>query len=337
MDVPSSKRIGRTVVSIVVPMYNSAEYLASTIESVRAQTFSEWEMILVDDGSVDDTVKVCEEEARRDARIRVVRAGHQGVVGARNRGLHETSAQSEFVAFLDSDDTYEPEALALLTAALETHPECPAAHGLARATDLAGKQFEGDDLMESMRDRFELRNGKCVPVPLLAPTSFEAELVKNYIVTPGTSLIRRRALDVVGEFDVAVEPADDWDINLRIARLGGFALVDHVILNWRRHAGSLSDSSRRSLGYAHFAVMKRAVRSANNTPQQRRSAEHALLHHSRAFRDQAGAALRRGDVRTAGRALIRGALYLWAYLSARGVRTSPPPDGPRSDARARTV
>jgi glycosyltransferase involved in cell wall biosynthesis len=101
-------------ISIVIPTYNAAAHLAATIESVRAQTFAGWEFVLFDDGSSDTTVSLAEELARNDERIHVVRGGHYGVAGARNRGFQETSLGTEFVAFLDHDDVWEPTALEFL-------------------------------------------------------------------------------------------------------------------------------------------------------------------------------------------------------------------------------
>src|SRR5260221_1554025 len=98
-------------ISIVIPTYNAAAHLAATTESVRAQTFAGWELVLFDDGSSDTTVSLAEELARNDERIRVVRGGHYGVATARNRGFQETSPGSEFVAFLDHDDVWEPTVL----------------------------------------------------------------------------------------------------------------------------------------------------------------------------------------------------------------------------------
>src|SRR5258708_39366135 len=102
-----------------MPTYHAAEHLAAAIESVRAQTFAGWELVLFDDGSSDTTVSLAEELARNDERIRVVRGGHYGVAGARNRGFQETSPGTEFVAFLDHDDVWEPTALEFLAPAIK--------------------------------------------------------------------------------------------------------------------------------------------------------------------------------------------------------------------------
>ncbi len=296
-------------VSIVIPTYNSAAYLAAAVESVRAQTFADWEIVVSDDGSTDTSVALAEELARSDERIRVVRGAHCGVAPTRNRGFQHTSPQSQFVTFLDSDDVWEPGALELLVDALETHPECPAAHGLARAVDTDGEPIDGDDLSDTMRHRRAILDRRCiVDLPISAPTTFEAELVLNYLVTPGTSLIRRDVFAALGGFEGAATPAEDWDMNLRLARLGGIALVDEVVLRWRRHPTSLSNTSKRNRR-ARLVVWQRAIESAENTPAQRRAAWSALYGDLRSVRAGLVEALAHRRIRAAAKALALIALY----------------------------
>jgi len=301
-------------ISVVTPTYNSAAYLAATVESIRAQTFGDWELVLFDDGSSDGSVGVSEEFARQDSRIRAMIGNHGGISLTRNRGFQETLPESEFVTFLDSDDTWEPEALALLVDALERHPECPAAYGLARAVDAEGRQFAGDDLMESMRHRREIRGGRYVDLPVSAPTSFQAELVKNCVVTPGTSLVRRRVIESLGGFAPTTDPCEDWDMNLRIARHGGFFLVDQVVLNWRRHPGSISSTAGNRWRRAQLAVWKRAIESEENTPEQCKAAEFALLGRCRESLADAGREFSHGHVRSAGQAMMYVLLYYSVYF-----------------------
>jgi len=295
-------------VSIVIPTYNSATYLAPTIESVCAQTFADWQLVLFDDGSSDSTVELAETLAQHNPRIRIVRGDHGGIAAARNSGYRQTHPESEFVIFLDHDDTWEARALELLVSALDGHPECPAAHGLARSIDPQGKQYEGDDLPDVMRQRRELHGGRLVDLPISAPTSFEAELVLNNATTAGTTLIRRRVLESVGGFEASVVPADDWDMNLRIARLGGFALVNEVILNWRRYPDSASIASKRNRR-ARLGVWRRTLQSSANTPKQRKAAWKTLASEFRSLGAASRRALMRGQVWPAGKTLILMLLY----------------------------
>jgi hypothetical protein len=164
-----------------------------------------------------------------------------------------------------------------------------------------------------MRHRREIRNGGYVDLPVSAPTSFEAELVRNYVVTPGTSLVRRRVFEALGGFAPTTTPCDDWDMNLRIARHGGFALVDQVLLNWRRHPGNASNSVGKRWRRAYFTVLKRTVAVAENTPEQRKAAEFALLCRCRESFAAVGQMLVHGQVRPAAQSLMHGLLFLVVY------------------------
>jgi glycosyltransferase involved in cell wall biosynthesis len=283
-----------------MPTFNSAAYLHSAVESVLAQTFGDWELILTDDGSTDTTIEVIGAIMARDPRIRSVTAPHMGPAAARNSGLHESDSRGEFVVFLDSDDTWEPNALAILLRALERAPDCVAAYGLARATDENGRQFEHDDLADSMRRRLYLEAAQYVELPSGSNTTFEAMLLKNSVVTPGTTLVRRSALDAVGDLEPATSPGDDWDLFLRLARVSDFVLVDEIILNWRRHPGSLANTSKK-WRQAQLSVLGRAIASRQNTPRQRRAAVDALVVACRESRRRALGDLRHGRILDASR------------------------------------
>src|SRR4051812_24472999 len=111
----------RGLVSIIIPTYNRAAYLGAAIASVRAQTFADWELIVVDDGSTDETAAMLDELS--DPRIRVLRIGHSGSESiTRNAGLR--LAEGEWVAFLDSDDLWVPEKLERQLAQMVAQPAC---------------------------------------------------------------------------------------------------------------------------------------------------------------------------------------------------------------------
>lgn len=99
-------------VSVIVPVYNVRDYLEKCVNSVREQSFPDWELILVNDGSTDGSEEICRRLARADSRIRVLDRTNGGVGAARNAGMD--SAQGEYIAFLDSDDSYAPEHLTVL-------------------------------------------------------------------------------------------------------------------------------------------------------------------------------------------------------------------------------
>src|SRR5262245_43094191 len=112
-DRPDLRHDGRAsrdrapLVSVVMPTYNSARFLASTVDSVAAQTFEDWELVLFDDGSSDETVQLSQRLAAANPKIRAVAGSHGGPAVARNEGLRHSDPRSEFVIFLDSDDRWE--------------------------------------------------------------------------------------------------------------------------------------------------------------------------------------------------------------------------------------
>lgn len=278
-------------VSIVMPMYNSATFLESTVASVSAQTFTNWELVLYDDGSTDRTAEISRELAESDPRIKTATGRHLGVAVARNDGLRHTDPESEFIVFLDSDDTWTADALTILVDALVANPQAPAAHALAQGTDMDGRAFDGDDLQQYIRARRRWENGALVELEDPSVTPFEATIVQNWVVTPGTSIIRRSALAQVGELDPATSPADDWDLNVRLSRLGAMVFVDKVVLNWRRHPYSLANTSKR-WRLACFEVRKRSIKDPTNTPQQRRIALALLASDCKSWRRAAIGAAR---------------------------------------------
>jgi glycosyltransferase involved in cell wall biosynthesis len=263
-------------VSIVIPTFNVAPYLALTMKSVLGQTFSDFEVILYDDGSTDETLRVAKEIAAHDRRVKVLRGDNGGAASARNRGLAATDSRTEFITFFDSDDVWEEQGLEILVRALEARPEAPGAHGLCRCIDSDGNPYSGDVLADDMRRRIAIVGNGLSTLPTTAPTTFGALLMRNYITTPGVSLVRRSALAMVGPFEQSVAPCEDWDMNLRLARLGDFVFVDQVLLSWRRHAGAISMVSK-SWRHAYCETRRRSVSARENTRAQRRAARLALL------------------------------------------------------------
>ncbi len=307
--------------SVVSPMYNSGKFLAATIESILAQTMGDLELVLSDDGSTDDTLAIADAFAARDPRVKVVRNPHKGIVATRNAGLAATDRRSEFITLFDSDDLWEKHGAATLMAALNSNPQAPAAHSVCRCVDMHGIQFKDDDRAEQMRNRRAVVGNRIVPIPRSAPTSFGALLVENYITTPGTSMVRRSAFDAVGNYASGIEPCDDWDMNMRLARLGDFVFVDEVLLSWRRHSMSISNVSKRWRS-AYMATRYRTVYAPENTPEQRKAARVAIRGDmSGLLRDTSAKALR-GEFSSAPRKLARVLLLGGIYLGIYGAKPS---------------
>jgi len=210
-------------VSVVIPCYNQGRFLGEAIDSVLRQTCPPIDLIVVDDGSTDDTADV----AQRYAEVKYLRQPNDGAPSARNRGLR--SSQGEFVLFLDADDRLLPEALALGVRALRDHADWAFVTGHVRLVS-------ADGAPESTP-----------PQAHAAGDQFLALLRSNYIWTPGAVLYRRSVLDTLGAFDPAARASADYELNVRIARLQAIGCHHQVMLEYRRHGDNMSADAAEML------------------------------------------------------------------------------------------
>ena len=203
------------LVTIVIPCYNHGCFLPDAIESARAQTYPSVEIIVVDDGSTDDTPKV----AARYPNVRCLHQANQGLPAARNAGWR--AGRGRFVIFLDADDRLLPHAVDVGVAALLAHPDAAMAVGLERRI---------------------AADGSPLPTPRRARVEREhyAALLRRCWIVVSTAIHRREALVAVGGFDPTLRFAEDYDLYLRQTRR--FPIVDHYteVSEYRQHAGTLS-------------------------------------------------------------------------------------------------
>ena len=220
--------------SVVIPCYNSLDFLPATVDSVLAQTFGDFELVLVDDGGTDDLAGWA--ATVDDPRVRVVRQDNAGVSAARNLGID--SARGELVVFLDSDDLWVPDALERLVACFDREPSLGLAYGGWDVIDAAGRPngrvyvstWEGD-----VWEQFVIRN----PVPASAVAVPRAVLVD----LGGFEVNRDR-------FPIDVE---DWELWVRIAAGHRVAVVSDVLVHHRLHdRNSSSDVASLEAAYRHF-------------------------------------------------------------------------------------
>ena len=210
-------------VSVIIPTYNRAAYIAEAIRSVQAQTYPALEIIVADDGSTDDTPAIV---ARFGDAITYVPLPHRGQPAAtRNTGLREASG--EFIAFLDSDDLFLPNKLALQLSAFKAHPE-------ARLVYSNGHYFRDDPAQPTgyALDGLPTPSGDVL-----------AELLRgNFVASPGVVLIRRTCLDVVGTFDENPDffGVEDYDLWLRVAAQFSVIYAPGDVAAIRRHRQSIS-------------------------------------------------------------------------------------------------
>jgi glycosyltransferase involved in cell wall biosynthesis len=218
-------------VSIVLPTFNQARWLDGAIESVRRQTFADWEILVVDDGSTDDTPAIVARYAD-DARIRYLPGPRTERAAARNRGIAASSG--DLVAFLDTDDRWLPEKLDRQVAALAAARDAGLCYTIARFVDAGDRPLA-------------LRK----PPRAVAGNLFPALMRANLIIIASV-VARRRCLDEVGGFDETL-PAygcEDWDVWLRIARRHPITVVDDELTLYRVHAGNTPVESLLASGLA---------------------------------------------------------------------------------------
>ncbi len=123
-------------ISIIMPAFNAAPFIEEAVQSVIAQDFRDWELLIVEDSSTDDTFAVAERLAAADARVKLMRNPRKGVSAARNTGIE--AARGRYIAFLDADDTLDPGSLAARAAALDADPALQLVHSIVRRTDEHG-------------------------------------------------------------------------------------------------------------------------------------------------------------------------------------------------------
>jgi teichuronic acid biosynthesis glycosyltransferase TuaG len=213
-------------VSVITPAYNAARFIRETIKSVQAQTFTDWEMIVIDDCSTDDTKDVVEEEAIKDPRIRLIRMDkNSGQARARNRGIRE--ARGKYMAFLDSDDLWLPEKLALQTEFMEQN-------GCALTYTSYKKINE---------------NGDAISNPLKFPpvVNLDSLLKSNYIGCL-TAVYNAEKMGKVYMPNIAKR--EDYALWLKILSMGYKAyLVDRCLAMYRVRAGSVSNNKASAAFY----------------------------------------------------------------------------------------
>ncbi len=210
-------------VSVIIPTYNRASKITASINSVLQQTYSELELLIVDDGSTDNTQEVI--EAIADSRVRYIKLPqNMGASGARNAGV--AYAESDIIAFEDSDDLWRPEKLEKQMDYWQQHPEfsmiyCPyhmhGQEGLYRVPDKDWKgEFEGD--------------------------IFPWLLMRNTVGTP-TMLMYKDAFVDVGGFDTSLRAMEDWEFAVRFAEKYMVGYVDEVLVDAFESAGGVSSGT----------------------------------------------------------------------------------------------
>ena len=208
-------------ISVIMSVHNHQAFVRQAVESVIAQTCADWELILINNGSTDDSPELINELARRDPRIRPFHQPNIGLPASRNRAIG--LARASWIAYLASDDVWFPHTLATYAAYLDSHPRAQFTFGYAhRLCDVAITELPGvhQDRLVGTR-----------------------ELFQRMFLTPLTVCHRRELWDRAGRFDAQLVWCDDYDLFLRMSLLCRFEPIGSVLGLRRRHDGNLSAPS----------------------------------------------------------------------------------------------
>ena len=211
-------------VSVIIPAYNSQDTILEAIASVFNQTFTDLEVLVIDDGSTDNTCEYV--RSIDDDRLKLLSYENGGVSVARNRGI--ANAKGEYISFLDHDDLWTFDKLAEQVAALQQSPN-------------AGVAYSWTTIMFSDEDPVRYRN--------LGRTYFEGDvyaeiLVTNFVCSGSNILVRKEAAESIGEFDPSPTHNEDWDYYIRLAAKWHFALVPKYQIIYRQTSTSASSNAR---------------------------------------------------------------------------------------------
>jgi len=205
-------------ITVIIPVYNGEKTIRNTIESVLNQTFTDFELIIINDGSQDSTLAVIDNT--KDPRKKVFSYPNAGVSESRNRGLELSTG--EYIAFLDADDLWTPDKLEAQCKALQENPKAAVAYSWSDWIDESG-QF--------------LCSGGHITVD---GDAYANLLLRDFVESGSNPLIRRQALAEVGGFEPSVTPAEDWDMWLRLAARYEFVTVPSPQILYRISPNSAS-------------------------------------------------------------------------------------------------
>jgi glycosyltransferase involved in cell wall biosynthesis len=250
---------GLPKVSVIIPAYNYARFLPGAIQSVLDQTFRDFELIVVDDGSTDDTADVVSPYARRHGVI-YIRQENRGLSAARNTGIRH--AGGELVAFLDPDDLWLPEKLQRQVALMDANADVGLSYCMVDFID-----GEGQRLPE-------------LSWPHPEGATYKDLLYLNWVTGSGSSvMVRRSVFDGAGLFDESLRGLEDMDMWLRILRHHKSGHVDEVLARIRRHvksmqAGKMIDLGKREREY--LAHINKSIKLFPELEPYRKEARHRI-------------------------------------------------------------
>ena len=228
-------------VSVIMPVYNGAAYVAQAVESILAQTWRDYEFIIIDDGSTDRSRPLLEKFARQDARIRLTSRPNTGIVGALNEALAQ--ARGGLVARMDADDVSMPDRLARQVEFMRSHPEVVAAGARVRGIDPCG--------CELFRSEHKLEHAE-----------IDAELLKGvgWAIVHPAAMMRREAVERIGRYRAEFQWVEDLDLFLRLGEIGKLANLPDELLYYRQHTESVNRTRAAEQASLADACVREAYR-----------------------------------------------------------------------------
>jgi glycosyltransferase involved in cell wall biosynthesis len=276
------------LVSIVIPCYELGHFLAEAVNSVLEQTYPEHEIVIVDDGSTDNTSEV----AARFPQARYLRQSNRGTASARNLGIRE--AKGDYLVFLDADDRLLPRALEIGVNALAARRDCAMTFGTCMRIDEAGTW-----LPSFWR-------------PLVSDDYYRTFLRRCYIYHPASIMCRRDIFAAGIRFDESLTVCSDYDFYLKVARRWPIHCHNERVSEYRQHSQQKSSNSKRMLE-ATLRVLRSQEPFARETQAYRKALRKgkriSRQNYSRELIEKVWANLRSGDAKIARRDLIEFLKY----------------------------
>jgi len=236
MSHERTEKDSKPIASVLLPVFNGKEYLVQAVNSVLDQTFTDFEVLLLDDGSSDGSRELMESFAKRDARCHVHSWPNRGIVATLNAGLE--LAVGKYIVRMDSDDICAPDRFDKQVRFLEDHPECVVVGSRVLWIDPAGMplRIAGDCLDHVDIDAENMRGGQVLHHPAVT--------------------MRKDAMQRVGAYREGFRHAEDLDLFLRLGEVGKVANLQSVLLSYRQHLGSIG---HRYPEQQHVAVRKAVI------------------------------------------------------------------------------
>lgn len=235
------------LVSIIIPCYNYGRLLAETLDSVAAQTHTEWECLIIDDGSADNTREVAEGYQQHDKRFRYLHQQNKGMSAARNWGI--TEARGNYLQFLDADDLLVPRKLELQVAYLVARPAVDLVYGDVRC-------FQHGHPAVLSRS-FNMQDEDWMPKVQGSGQTLLNALVEGNIMAINAALLRRALIDRVGLFSEALRGVEDWEFWVRCAAAGAYFGYDPAAEAWALVRVHPSSTSHNVFSMHHYEATVR--------------------------------------------------------------------------------